>query len=273
MAAVGVADAEFSADSYAGCTGHHRAHDAVVLEPVPWRHGMRVLDLGCGVGDLTGYVADLVGAGDGDGDGRVLGVDASASQVERARQLAARPGVDFDVVRAQDLAAAVPAGWADVVLTVATLHWVPGADQPGVLAGVREVLRPGGLLRVDMGGAGQIAAARAVVDEVAADHGLPAAPWFFPTSEEFTALLAGAGLEPREVRLLRQERDLPDRAALEGWLRSQVLPGYLRGVGAGSARAAGFAEDAVGRCVAALRRADGGYAQQYVRLHALAHRR
>ena len=267
-----VADAEFSADSYAGCTGHHRAHDAVVLGPVSWRRGMRVLDLGCGVGDLTARVAGLVGAGEGDDDGRVLGVDSSASQVARAREVAAGPGVTFDVVRAQELAVRVPAGWADVVLSVATLHWVPAGDQPGVLAGVREVLRPGGLLRVDMGGAGQIADARAVVDEAAAEHGLPGAPWFFPTPEEFTGLLVDAGLVPEQVRLLRQERDLPDRAALEGWLRSQVLPGYLRGVDPSSARATGFAADAVARCAVALRRGDGGYAQHYVRLDALAHR-
>lgn len=166
----------------------------------------------------------------------------------------------------------VPAGWADVVLSVATLHWVPAEDQADVLAGVTSVLGPGGVLRIDMGGDGQIADTRVVLDEVATEHGLPVAPWFFPTPEQFTVLLQEAGLQPVQARLLRRERDVADRDALAGWLCSQVLPGYLRGVWPGSSTAVDFSADAVERCATALRRDDSRYAQRYVRLDALARR-
>lgn len=262
------ADAEFSGEAYAACTAHHRAHDGDVLAPVAWRAGMRVLDLGCGVGDLTARVADLVAPGE------VLGVDASASQVEHARAGAVRPGLRFEVARAQALDRVVPPAWADVVLSVATLHWVPEADQAQVWRHVARALVPGGTFRADMGGRGQIADTREVLDDVARSHGIESAPWFFPDEETATGLLAQAGLDVTWARLVRQRRPLADAVALEGWLRSQVLPGYGRSgaLGPGTPGFEAFADEAVRRCVAELRREDGGYAQHYVRMDVLATR-
>lgn len=258
----GVADARFTGARYAAATGHHRAHDADVLAPVAWRAGMRVLDLGCGVGDLTARVAALVAPGE------VLGVDSSASQVGHARAANPGPGLRYEVARAQELDRVVPTGWADVVLSVAVLHWVVEADQPVVMAQVARVLAPDGVLRLDMGGAGQIADTRVVLDEVAGEHGVAGSPWFFPDEAAATALLVGAGLRPVKVRLVRQRRGMADEAALEGWLRSQVLPGYGRGEALAAREA--FEEEAVRRCAAALRREDGSFDQHYVRLDAVA---
>jgi len=264
-----VTDAAFSGAAYAAATGHHRAHDADVLAPVAWRAGMRVLDLGCGVGDLTARVAELVAPGE------VLGVDSSASQVAHARAATApagrTDGLRFEVGRAQELDRLVPAGWADVVLSVAVLHWVVEADQPVAMAQVARALAPGGVFRLDMGGAGQIEDTRAVLDQVAAEHGVGGSPWFFPDEATAGRLLVGAGLRPVSVELRRQRRAMPDEAALESWLRSQVLPGYGRGDQAADSAARGaFEADAVRACVRALRREDGSYDQRYVRLDALA---
>ncbi len=261
----GVADAPFSGAAYAGATGHHRAHDAEVLAPVQWRAGMRVLDVGCGVGDLTARVAELVAPGE------VLGVDASVSQVEHARRSHPREGLRYEVARAQDLDTVVPAGWADVVLSVAVLHWVVEAEQPTVLAQVASALGQRGVFRLDMGGAGQIQDTRRVLDQVAREHGVGGAPWFFPDETTAAGLLLRAGLRPVSLELRHQRRRMADEVALETWLRSQVLPGYGRGDdGAGAPGRVDFEADAVRRCVAALRREDGSFDQYYVRLDAVA---
>jgi hypothetical protein len=147
---------------------------------------------------------------------------------------------------------------------------VPGDDQPAVLDGVRSILRTGGVLRVDMGGAGQIAATRAVLDEVSARFGGPASPWYFPGPGEYAALLEAAGLTVRRARLVRQRRSFADPAAFEGWLRSQVLPAYLPGVA--SELRTPFASACVAEGTACLRRADGSYDQDYVRLDVIAAR-
>ncbi len=219
-----VADAAFTGASYAAATGHHRAHDADVLAPVAWRAGMRVLDLGCGVGDLTARVAGLVAPGE------VLGVDSSASQVEHARAANPGPGVRYEVARAQELDRVVPAGWADVVLSVAVLHWVVEADQPGVMAQVARALAPGGVLRLDMGGAGQIEDTREVLDEVAAEHGVAGLAVVLPRRGRPPGRCSWApGCGRSTCACSGQRRRDGGRDALEGWLRSQVLPGYGRG--------------------------------------------
>jgi trans-aconitate 2-methyltransferase len=265
VSGAGVADPVFDGRAYAAATAHHRAYDEEVLGPVRWRAGQRVLDVGCGVGDLTRRLLALVAPG-----GEVRGVDASRSQVGAAREGGAATGLRFDVARAQALDEVVPPRWADVVVTVATLHWVPEQDQPLVHAQLARVLAPAGVLRVDMGGAGQIAAARAVVDEVAAGQGLGPAPWFFPDATALTGLLGGAGLHVREVELVSQRRAVPDGTALEQWLRSQVLPGYLRAPAVDQETAEAFADAAVAACRGRLRRSDGTYDQDYVRARALA---
>lgn len=251
---------------YAGHTAHHRAFDDAVLAGTQLGPGRDVVDIGCGVGDLTARVADLVHPG-----GSVLGVDAAPGMIVEASRLS-RPGLEFAVCAAQDLDTVVAPASADVVLSVACLHWVPGADHPGVLASVRRALRPGGTFRADFGGAGQIAAAREILDEESARLGGPIGPWYFPDAAEYARLLTGAGLalDRGHVRLVRQRRDVPDAPALGGWLRSQVLVAYTPHLADDDLRAE-FTAAAERRCVAELRRADGTYDQDYVRLDVLAH--
>jgi trans-aconitate 2-methyltransferase len=252
----------FDGALYAANTRHHRAHDDDVLAGVPLVPGTDVLDLGSGSGDFTARLVPLVAPG------RVVGVDVSPSQVSNAR--ARHPGAEFLAGRAQDVGSLFPPASFDVVVTVATLHWVPADEQPAVLAGVARVLRPGGVLRADMGGAGQIAAARAVLDEVSARHGGPASRWCFPEPSAYADLLQAAGLTVERARRVHQRRGFPDAAAFEGWLRSQVLPAYLPGVPEGGREA--FAAECVREGLARLRRDDGSYDQDFVRLDVLAAR-
>jgi ubiquinone/menaquinone biosynthesis C-methylase UbiE len=252
----------FDGELYAANSRHHRVHDEDVLAGLTLVPGIDVLDLGCGSGDFTARLVPLVAPG------RVVGVDVSPSQVAHAR--AHHPGAEFVAGRAQDVGSLFLPASFDVVVTVATLHWVPAAEQPAVLAGIARVLRPGGVLRADLGGAGQIAAARAVLDEVSGRHDGPASPWCFPEPETYAALVRAAGLTVQRARLVRQRRTFPDAAAFEGWLRSQVLPAYLPAVPDDDREA--FAAECVLEGLARLQRDDGSYDQDYVRLDLLATR-
>lgn len=70
-----------------------------LLEQAGIRRGMRVADLGCGVGMVTQLLAELVGP-----TGEVVGVDFSAAQLEQARTLlpAALTNVSFIAASATD---------------------------------------------------------------------------------------------------------------------------------------------------------------------------
>ncbi len=68
---------------------------ADVLRRAEITPGMHVLDLGCGVGDVSFLAAQMVGA-----SGTVLGIDRSASSIEIARRRAAAlrlPNVRFEI--------------------------------------------------------------------------------------------------------------------------------------------------------------------------------
>jgi trans-aconitate 2-methyltransferase len=108
-----------------------------LLRPAP---GGRLVDLGCGTGELTAAAAVALGVD------RALGVDASSAMLGRAADVAA-PGVDLSFAEG-DLAAFEEPGQWDVVIANAALHWVP--DHPGVLARWRRSLRPGGQIAVQV---------------------------------------------------------------------------------------------------------------------------
>lgn len=110
-----------------------------VLRRAGLRPGMRVLDLGCGVGDVSLLAARLVGT-----DGTVLGIDRTASGVEVAQRRAKALGVTnvrFDVT---ELDALDPEQFFDALIGRFVLMYVP--DPAGLLHRLSRCLRPGGIV-------------------------------------------------------------------------------------------------------------------------------
>jgi len=235
---------------YAQNTAHHRAFDDAFLASTPLRPSDRVLDLGCGSGDLTATIAGLVP------DGHVVGVDPQPSMLAEARRRA-RPNQSFTQLAAQQLDRLdEPDAAFDVVLSRACLHWVPRADWPGVLAQLARLVKPGGIVRIECGGAGNVPR---VVDLLAEVTGV-GCPWTFLDAAEALELLEGAGLHPEFVHTVGQRRPFDERTIV-GWLRSQCYQAY------------GLDEDGAAAVEARLddlRRADGTLDQTYVRLDLLA---
>jgi len=77
-----------------------------------------VVDLGCGPGNLTRLLAQRWP------EARVVGVDSSESMIAAAR--GSVPEVDFETADVREWAAGVPARSVDVLVSNATLQWVPG---------------------------------------------------------------------------------------------------------------------------------------------------
>ena len=102
--------------------------------------GMRVLDLGCGVGDVALIAAGLVGPG-----GEVLGVDRSPEALATAARRAEEAGQD-SVVRfaAADLGTYVPEPGFDAVIGRFILMYLP--DPAATLRRYARCLRPGGVV-------------------------------------------------------------------------------------------------------------------------------
>jgi len=108
--------------------------------------GDKVLDVGCGTGDLTIEAKKLAGSA-----GEVYGTDASPNMIQQAQQKAVRTGIDvtfqIGLVERIDF----PENQFDAVLSSLMMHHLPDNLKRAGLAEIYRVLKPGGrLLIVDM---------------------------------------------------------------------------------------------------------------------------
>ena len=103
------------------------------------RPGMRVLDLGCGAGDVAFVAAGLVGP-----EGLVVGVDRSAEALARARLRAEQRGLAQVRFVQGDLDEPAPGGPYDAIVERLVLWTVP--DPAALLRRQATALRPGGLV-------------------------------------------------------------------------------------------------------------------------------
>jgi 2-polyprenyl-3-methyl-5-hydroxy-6-metoxy-1,4-benzoquinol methylase len=116
--------------------GWERAAElADLLSLLPDVNGRRVLDLGCGVGQLARYLATQ-------GAAEVLGVDLSERMLALARAEWAHPRVTY--VRGAVEEVTFPPGRFDLVVSSLVLHYVE--DYLGLIARIAGWLTPGGHL-------------------------------------------------------------------------------------------------------------------------------
>ena len=172
-----------------------------LLAPVA---GERILDLGCGDGALT---EALVARGCA-----VVGVDASAAQVEAAR----RRGLDARVMDGQRLAFDAE---FDAVFSNAALHWMTNPER--VIAGVWRALRPSGRFVGELGGRGCVARIVAALRAALARQGVDESriqPWYFPGDDEYRARLEAHGFTVRSSALIPRPTSLP--GDLADWLET-----------------------------------------------------
>jgi trans-aconitate methyltransferase len=153
-----------------------------VLELLAVKPSERILDLGCGTGDLANQMQQL-GA-------EVVGIDASPDMVAKAKSKF--PGLDFSVVDATSFYFDEP---FDAVFTNATLHWIKNAD--AVIQNVYNSLKPGGRFVGEFGGKGNNQSMMAAAEAVLKKHGYLKGdfvlPWYYPSTAEYATKLEAGG--------------------------------------------------------------------------------
>ncbi|MEN9645709.1 MAG: hypothetical protein RL238_2378 [Actinomycetota bacterium] len=200
-------------------------HDLVALlqhdEPVA-----RMVDLGCGSGELTASAAEHLGATD------VVGVDSSPAMLAAAAPHA-RAGLCFE---AGDIAEWTAPPVHDVVLANASLQWV--ADHPAVLRRWTAALAPGGQLAVQVPANAQqpshtVAAEVAARPHFASAFG-PAGPPRDPVAdhvlepEVYAQVLHQLGFAEQHVRLQVYPHLLPESRSVVEWVRGTTLTRFQK---------------------------------------------
>lgn len=178
---------------------HERWGDAVIRRAA-LSQGENLVDAGSGTGrdaEAAMAILDRLSAESGVQPGWVVLLDANASMVARAvERFSARPKGFRPYVAQVNLTDPWPVpDEADVVISVAALHWIH--DHNSVFARAAAATRHGGRLHVDCGGAGNI-------DQVirAAQRARLAIPrWRFAAVDETVRALRATEWTPHEVWL------------------------------------------------------------------------
>jgi len=224
-----------------------------VLEWLAAQPAERILDLGCGDGQLTARIA-ATGA-------QVTAVDQSPQMVAAAH---AR-GLAAEVASAESLP--YPAATFNAVFSNAVLHWV--RDQDAMMAEVHRVLQPGGRFIAEMGGHGNVAAIHVALRAVLARHGhgsLEDGVNYYPTPAAYTARLERHGFHIQKIALIPRPTPLP-ASGMAGWLQTfrrgvlDSLPPSLREI---------VVDEIVSLLAPALRDEAGNWTADYVRLRFIA---
>jgi trans-aconitate 2-methyltransferase len=191
-----------------------------LLALVEARPGMRVVDLGCGTGELTALAHRTLGAGE------TLGLDSSPAMLERALPLAGA-GLSF----AQGDIASFEGRGYDLVLSNAALHWLPRHHE--LIAQLTLALAPDGQMAVQVP-ANHDHPSHALARALAAkppfaealggyDRGRPVLE-----PEEYASLLHRLGYREQQVQLRVYGHPLPSPAEVVEWVRGTLLTDYQR---------------------------------------------
>ncbi len=126
--------------------GVRRVHRRL-LDQAGVRPGQRVLEIGCGTGNL------LLAAKQTHPAATVVGLDPDLTALARAHRKARRRGLAVQLDRGYADQLPYADDSVDVVLSSFMLHHVPADQKEQAIREVRRVLRPGGALHlVDVGG-------------------------------------------------------------------------------------------------------------------------
>jgi trans-aconitate methyltransferase len=175
-----------------------------ILDP---KRGERILDLGCGTGQLTQQIADR-GAD-------VVGLDASPEMIGQARQN--YPKLRFVL---EDAARMPFDREFDAVFSNAALHWI--ADASAAAERIARSLRRGGRLVAELGGKGNVRSIMDAVESVVVRYcgdAMPARRTYFPSLAEYSSLLELHGLEVHSARLFDRPTDLEGPDGMAHWVR------------------------------------------------------
>jgi trans-aconitate 2-methyltransferase len=165
----------------------------------------RILDLGCGTGELTSQISARCH--------RVIGVDLSQSMIHKAQQN--HQEIEFQVGDARNYRTHE---LFDAIFSNAAFHWIKEAD--ALAETLFSCLKPGGRVVAEMGGYQNISQIRNALKETLNEFGVRVVtePWYFPTIGQYADHLEKKGLIVDSALLFERPTRLAGEDGMRKWL-------------------------------------------------------
>lgn len=203
---------EWNAAGYSRIAELQQAMAAEVLALLRLNGDERVLDLGCGNGNVTAEIAARVPRGS------VVGVDASAEMVEYAAQHydAQHPNLRFE---RHDIRALPFHEEFDRIVSFNALHWIP--DQQNALRAIHSAMKPDAKAELRLVPRGERKSLENVVEETRRSPRWSSYyegfhdPYLHLSPEEYRALAKANGLRPLSCNVQDKSWDFGARDAFE----------------------------------------------------------
>lgn len=180
--------------------------------------GEKILDLGCGTGDLAKKLYDA--------QVDIVGADHSPNMVAQAKKK--YPAIEFEVRDAADL------GYTnefDAVFSNATLHWIKSPKQ--ALTCIYQSLQQGGRFVAEFGGKENV---QAITDgiihqvkEAGFDYNTEQFPWYYPSIGEYASLMEEAGFRVTFAQHYDRPTPLDGDNGLRNWI-DMFCGAFFRGI-------------------------------------------
>ncbi|NOY86996.1 MAG: methyltransferase domain-containing protein [Deltaproteobacteria bacterium] len=192
----------------------------------------KILDIGCGVGNLTAELASRCN------QGFVLGIDASSSMINQAKAHAAgTSNIEFLVLDAENIQFQHE---FDVVFSNSVLHWVP--ENKKVLLDIHTALKSKGHIGLQFPLLNEnhplIYYTRLAVTALGLEEYYHAwkFPWFVTDEKDYKSMLRAVGYQDISVKKVQNDFRFRMASQVYDFFDSVGLPMYLSPLGAGQKR-------------------------------------
>jgi trans-aconitate 2-methyltransferase len=208
---------EWQPDRYCQFSAERAAPFEDLCALIPIRPGISFIDLGCGTGELTCRLADLLP------ESRGVGLDSSPEMLGKAAALR-HPRVEFR----QGDAASCEGAW-DLVFSNAVFHWID--DHPALFTRLYDRLAPGGQLAVQIPNNNAFPSHTAIIATAGEEPFRTALGGYVRVSpllslDEYAALLHGCGAEGITVLEKVYLHPVADSDAIADWTAGTTLLPY-----------------------------------------------
>jgi len=203
----------WSPEQYLRFAAERRQPFADLVALVEPRPNMRIVDLGCGTGELTRELHESLSAEE------TVGVDSSETMLLKAGHF------EGAMLRFEkgDIEAFVTERPYDLIFSNAALHWVP--DHENLLVRLTNFLAMDGQIAIQMP-ANDSHPSHGIAAELARDFGIAPRRDFVLPIEQYAELLHRLGYKCQHVRMQVYGHLLPSADDVVEWVRGALLTHY-----------------------------------------------